>query len=87
MSWYDVLKRTIDMAEYGVEVGDELAFVLDREKETIMQSLPLCNLFCNATRDGVKDSHDVFNNEKLIKLLKNIQVNGSDHFYKFATTI
>lgn len=82
MTWSDIIKPTIDMAEDGVQLGDQLAQVVRREKELVMSSKELCDLFCNDDRNDVKNSTDIYLNNKLVQLLREIQVHGVDDFYR-----
>ena len=84
MSWSDLFEPTIDMGKDDVELGDGLAAALHSRKELVFNSRELCDLFCNEERDDMKTADDVYVNSKLIHLLKKIQRDGVDVFYKLV---
>uniref|UniRef100_A0A3B4ZT43 Glutathione hydrolase n=1 Tax=Stegastes partitus TaxID=144197 RepID=A0A3B4ZT43_9TELE len=80
LPWKDLFAPSIELAEKGFPLGRALAKAVSQNKKTILNDPALCEVFCGAKGDVLKENETV----KFIKLAatyRKIAEEGPDAFY------
>lgn len=81
LPWRELFQPSIELAEKGFPLGRALASALSSNKNTIVKDPALCEVFCGADGDVLKENETI-RFPQLAKTYRKIAEEGADAFYK-----
>uniref|UniRef100_A0A8C6PGH5 Gamma-glutamyltransferase 1b n=1 Tax=Nothobranchius furzeri TaxID=105023 RepID=A0A8C6PGH5_NOTFU len=85
LPWKELFQPSIEIAEKGFPLGRALAIALSKNKDTIIKDTALCEVFCGANGDVLKENETI-KFLKLAETYRKLAENGAGEFYEGQTS-